>query len=176
MLTKEKYLQSLKNNLLTFGINKQQVSTIIADYDDYFEAAYDNNEVDTDIIKHLGPTKALAEQLSNKESNTNNNIPTIQLSGILLFQHPSLILPIFLYACLLLIIYLLQAFEIFFIFSPLILLIGLLLRFPVQGGVLLQLLISIAMMVTALAAFKYTQKGKLALNLIFKKNLWHKIS
>lgn len=174
MLTKEKYLNSLKNELLTFGLSNQKVNIIISDYEEYFDSAYENDEIDSSIIESLGTVKILAEKILAEESET--TIPHVQLSLMTLLHYPIIIIPTFLYGCLLLITYLLQAFEVFFIFSPLILLIGLLAGLPAQGGVLFQSLIAIVMTIVAITAFKFTRKGKLLFRTIFKQYLWNKIS
>ena len=111
MLTKEKYLNSLKNELLTFGLSNQKVNIIISDYEEYFDSAYENDEIDSSIIESLGTVKILAEKILAEESET--TIPHVQLSLMTLLHYPIIIIPTFLYGCLLLITYLLQAFEVF---------------------------------------------------------------
>lgn len=95
MVTKDKYLQSLKKELLAFGLSPKRISVIISDYEDYFESAYDNFEKDTDIVNNLGSAQKLAKRILSEQ--IESPMPHIQINASMLIKYPKTILPTLFY-------------------------------------------------------------------------------
>nr|SFZ89002.1 hypothetical protein LREN565_2115 [Loigolactobacillus rennini] len=172
-MKRNEYLNTLRQLLSIFGIQTNQIESIIVDYEEYFNEGAEHGETDNKIIEHLGTPRSLAKQIIKTQNAVAK--PKIEINFNFFWKHPTLIFPFIFYLFAEFILFILLFFEIFFIFSPFILIIGLLLGFPAQGGILLQSIIAILLMGTAFISFHFTQKIKKIISNTWQKYIFKRL-